>query len=34
MWGKMNELSIQSLCLMQIALKLGISRDAVRYYQV
>ena len=33
MWSKINELSRQSLSQMQIALKLGISRDTVRRYQ-
>ena len=32
MWSKINELSRQSLSQMQIALKLGISRDTVRRY--
>ena len=33
MWSKINELSRQSLSQMQIAMKLGISRDTVRRYQ-
>ena len=33
MWSKINELSRKSLSQMQIALKLGISRDTVRRYQ-
>ena len=33
MWSKINELSRQSLSKMQIAMKLGISRDTVRRYQ-
>ena len=33
MWSKINELSRQSLSQMQIALKLGVSRDTVRRYQ-
>ena len=33
MWSKIKELSRQSLSQMQIAMKLGISRDTVRRYQ-
>lgn len=33
MWSEINELSRQSLSQMQIALKLGVSRDTVRRYQ-
>ena len=33
MWSKINELSRKSLSQMQIAMKLGISRDTVRRYQ-
>lgn len=33
MWSKINELSRKSFSQMQIAMKLGISRDTVRRYQ-